>query len=191
MTNLRMAAPMAVWASFHVGGDGPASFGTKFSLPACGDCHSHSLRRRVGRDSRTDPQGMVVAKTQRDLGITGAAHKLDSPLRSRISDEGQIDGPVLQGPRHLAAVCPISNTHGLRFQDIFTFHQLEGLIAAFVHSYNHERYHGAIQYVTPLQRHKGQHQKILHHRQGRKEEARQRRIEINRQRTSQTIHKAA
>ena len=32
MTNLRMAAPMAVWASFHVGGDGPASFGTKFSF---------------------------------------------------------------------------------------------------------------------------------------------------------------
>ncbi len=79
----------------------------------------------------------------------------------------------------------------LRFQDIFTFHQLEGLIDSFIHSYNAERYHGAIQYVTPLQRHKGQHQKILHHRQGRKEEARQRRIEINRQRTSQTIHKAA
>ena len=79
----------------------------------------------------------------------------------------------------------------LRFQDIFTFHQLEGLIASFIHSYNAERYHGAIQYVTPLQRHTGQHQKILHHRQGRKEEARQRRIEINRQRTSQTIHKAA
>ena len=61
-------------------------------LPACGDCHSHSLRHRVqlggwvarpplcsplctrpvssvGRDSRTDPKGMVVAKTQRDLGI--------------------------------------------------------------------------------------------------------------------------
>ena len=32
MTNLRMAAPMAVWTSFHVGGDGPASFGTKFSF---------------------------------------------------------------------------------------------------------------------------------------------------------------
>ncbi len=27
----------------------------------------------------------------------------------------------------------------LRFQDIFTFHQLEGLIASFVHSYNHEQ----------------------------------------------------
>ena len=79
----------------------------------------------------------------------------------------------------------------LRFQDILSFHQLEQLIAAFIDYYNHRRYHGAIGYVTPQQKHTGQDQQILHARQKRKEEARQRRLEINRQQTAHLLSVAA
>jgi len=83
----------------------------------------------------------------------------------------------------------------LRFQDVFSFHQLEALIGRFVTYYNERRYHGAIGYVTPQQRHTGQDQEIIQQRQQRTEAARQRRLSIHRQRvehaSDQALEKAA
>ncbi|MCK5329597.1 MAG: IS3 family transposase [Candidatus Latescibacteria bacterium] len=79
----------------------------------------------------------------------------------------------------------------LRFQDLLSFHHLEEMIASFVEYYNHRRYHGAIGYVTPQQKHTGEDQRILHARQKRKEQARQRRLEIHRQYVFQPLAKAA
>jgi len=79
----------------------------------------------------------------------------------------------------------------LRFQDIFSFHHLEELIASFVDFYNNNRYHGAIGYVTPHQKHTGQDQQILQARQKRKEEARKRRMEFHRKQVSQAASLAA
>ena len=79
----------------------------------------------------------------------------------------------------------------LRFQDILGFHQLEELIAGFIDYYNHRRYHGAIEYVTPQQKHTGQDQLILQARRQRKEEARQRRLDTHRQKASQDFSEAA
>jgi transposase InsO family protein len=76
----------------------------------------------------------------------------------------------------------------LCFQDVFSFHQLEGLIASFVEFYNRFRYHGAIGYVTPQQRHSGQDQQVIEARQQRKEVARQRRLEVHRQQASRDTH---
>ena len=70
----------------------------------------------------------------------------------------------------------------LRFQELFSFHQLEVLIEGFVLYYNERRYHGAIGYVTPQQRHTGQDEAIRQQRQQRKQQARQRRLRIHRQR---------
>ena len=79
----------------------------------------------------------------------------------------------------------------LRFQDIFSFHHLEELIAVFVDWYNYHRYHGAIEYVTPHQKHTGQDQHILQTRLQRKEQARQRRLEIHSNRASQAFSEVA
>ena len=79
----------------------------------------------------------------------------------------------------------------LRFQDLGSFHHLEELIASFLEYYNHHRYHGAIGYVTPQQRHTGEDQRILHARQQRKKQARQRRLELHRQYIFQPVLKAA
>ena len=79
----------------------------------------------------------------------------------------------------------------LRFQDLFSFHHLEALIASFVEYYNYRRYHGAIGYVTPQQKHTGEDQRILLARQKRKEQARQKRLEIHRQYVFQPLAKAA
>lgn len=79
----------------------------------------------------------------------------------------------------------------LRFQDILSFHQLERLISAFVDYYNYHRYHGAIGYVTPHQKHIGQDQQILQARLNRKEQTRQRRLEIHRQQSSRVFSEAA
>ena len=51
--------------------------------------------------------------------------------------------------------------------------------------------YGAIDNVTADQRHTGQDHHVLQNRQALKEEARQRRIQINRRRTSQTIQNAS
>lgn len=79
----------------------------------------------------------------------------------------------------------------LRFQDIFSFHHLEALIASFVDYYNYNRYHGAIGYVTPHQKHTSQDQQILQARRQRKAEARRQRLEIHRQQASQADSQAA
>ena len=79
----------------------------------------------------------------------------------------------------------------LRFQDLLSFHHLEELIASFLEHYNHRRYHGAIGYVTPQQRHTGEDQRILHARQQRKKQTRQRRLDIHRQYVFQPVSKAA
>ena len=79
----------------------------------------------------------------------------------------------------------------LRFQDILSFHQLEELIAAFIDYYNHHRYHGTIEYVTPQQKHTGQDQQILQARRQRKEDARHRRLEMHRHQASQVFSEAA
>jgi transposase InsO family protein len=79
----------------------------------------------------------------------------------------------------------------LRFQDILSFHQLEELIAAFIDYYNHRRYHGAIGYVTPQQKHTGQDQQILQARRQRKIHARQRRLQTQRKQASQGFPVAA
>ncbi len=83
----------------------------------------------------------------------------------------------------------------LRFQEVLSFHQLEALIGRFVTYYNEGRYHGAIGYVTPQQRHTGQDEAIRQQRQRRKEQARQRRLAIHRQRaehaSDQALEKAA
>lgn len=68
----------------------------------------------------------------------------------------------------------------LRFQEVFSFHQLEALIAQFVTYYNERRYHGAIGYVTPQQRHTGQDEPVRQARQQRKDQARQLRLETHR-----------
>jgi transposase InsO family protein len=81
----------------------------------------------------------------------------------------------------------------LRFQEVLSFHQLETLIGQFVTYYNERRYHGAIGYVTPQQRHSGQDQEILQARQQRKLQARQLRLETHRSQTTppETLEKAA
>ena len=83
----------------------------------------------------------------------------------------------------------------LRFQDVLSFHQLEALMGEFITYYNERRYHGAIGYVTPQQRHTGQDEEIIHHRQQRKEAARQRRLTTHQkqgeQAADQGLEKAA
>lgn len=74
----------------------------------------------------------------------------------------------------------------LRFQDALTFHELEEVIAEFIEYYNHHRYHGAIGFVTPQQKHTGHDQQILQARRERKEAARQQRLAAHRQQTSPT-----
>jgi len=68
----------------------------------------------------------------------------------------------------------------LRFQEVLSFHQLEALIAQFVTYYNERRYHGAIGYVTPQQRHTGQDEPVRQARQQRKDQARQLRLATHR-----------
>ena len=79
----------------------------------------------------------------------------------------------------------------LRFQDVFGLPHLEELIAQFVDYYNHQRHHGAIEFVTPQQRHTGQDQQILQARRQRRQEARQHRLEVHRKQASPTTLEAA
>jgi putative transposase len=73
----------------------------------------------------------------------------------------------------------------LRFKDYVSFSQLEGMIEKFVDVYNHLRYHGAIGYVTPVQKHSGEAEAVLEARFERKRLARIKRLEINRNRDGQ------
>lgn len=82
----------------------------------------------------------------------------------------------------------------LQFQEVFSFHQLEALIAQFVTYYNERRYHGAIGYVTPQQRHSGQDEPVRQARQQRQAQARQLRLATHQSQTTpqlETLEKAA
>ena len=68
----------------------------------------------------------------------------------------------------------------LRYKDCVSFSQLKDIIAKFIYIYNHERYHGSIDYVTPEQKHSGQADRVLKARAERKRQARLIRIEFNR-----------
>lgn len=81
----------------------------------------------------------------------------------------------------------------LRFQDEGSFHQLETLITQFVTYYNEARYHGAIGYVTPQQRHTGQEEQVRQARRQRQQQARQLRLANHRSQTTppEILEKAA
>ncbi len=68
----------------------------------------------------------------------------------------------------------------LKYKDYVSFGQLEQIVGNFINVYNNIRYHGAIGYVTPEQKHSGQAEDILAKRAQRKRLARQRRLGINR-----------
>lgn len=74
----------------------------------------------------------------------------------------------------------------LLYKDYVSIDQLEEIIREFVVVYNTRRYHGAIGYLTPEQKHSGQAEEILRARAERKRLARLKRLEINRQSGSQT-----
>ena len=68
----------------------------------------------------------------------------------------------------------------LRYKDCVSFEQLKDIISKFIYIYNYKRYHGSIGYVTPEQKHTGQADNILKARAERKCQAREKRIEFNR-----------
>ena len=74
----------------------------------------------------------------------------------------------------------------LQYKDYVNFNELKEILRQFVILYNTQRYHGAIDYVTPEQQHSGQAQQILKARAERRRLARLRRLEKNRQQVSQT-----
>jgi transposase InsO family protein len=74
----------------------------------------------------------------------------------------------------------------LRYKDYVSFDELKEILRQFVIVYNTERYHGAIGYVTPEQKHSGQAEDILKARAERKRLARLNRLKINRGHVSQT-----
>ncbi|MDZ7699588.1 MAG: integrase core domain-containing protein [Deltaproteobacteria bacterium] len=79
----------------------------------------------------------------------------------------------------------------LRYKDYVSFDQLNEIIRRFVFVYNTQRYHGAIGYVTPEQKHTGQAEEILKRRSERKRLARLHRMNENRQSVSHFESKKA
>jgi putative transposase len=73
----------------------------------------------------------------------------------------------------------------LRYKDYVSFDQVKSIIGQFIIVYNTQRYHGAIGYVTPHQKHAGQDRKILEARRKRKCVARLHRLQVNREPVSQ------
>ena len=59
--------------------------------------------------------------------------------------------------------------------------QLKGIVEKFILIYNTQRYHGAIGYVIPEQKHNGEAKRTLNDRMVRKRRAWLRRLQINRQ----------
>ncbi len=68
----------------------------------------------------------------------------------------------------------------LKYKDYVTFDELRVMLETFIEYYNNKRYHGAIGYVTPSQKHNGEAEKILAERRARKQRARLKRLNINR-----------
>ena len=79
----------------------------------------------------------------------------------------------------------------LRYKDYVSFDQLKAIIRQFIVVYNTQRYHGAIGYVTPEQKHTGQAKQILKERSERKRLARLHRLNVNRKSVSQLEWKKA
>lgn len=80
----------------------------------------------------------------------------------------------------------------LKFKDYITFEQLKRFIDAFIEYYNNERYHGSLGYITPSQMHTGNAILVLEKRKERKEEARRKRVEKNRESfTQESLRKVA
>jgi len=79
----------------------------------------------------------------------------------------------------------------LRYKDYVSFDQLKTIIRQFIIVYNTQRYHGAIGYVTPEQKHSGQAEHILKSRSERKRLARLHRLNVNREPVSQIEWKKA
>jgi len=73
----------------------------------------------------------------------------------------------------------------LQYKDYVSFDQLKAIIQQFVIVYNKQRYHGAIGYVTPEQKHSGQAEEILKARSERKRLARLYRLKVNHESTGQ------
>ena len=61
-----------------------------------------------------------------------------------------------------------------------SFEQLRIILSAFIEYYNNRMYHGSIGYVTPSQMHNGEADRVIEERRQRKEKARIRRLEVNR-----------
>jgi putative transposase len=74
----------------------------------------------------------------------------------------------------------------LRYKDYVSFDQIKAIIRRFVIVYNSQRYHGAIGYVTPEQKHTGQAERILKERFERKHLARLHRLNVNRKSVNQS-----
>jgi len=79
----------------------------------------------------------------------------------------------------------------LRYKDYVSFDQIKKIIQQFVIVYNTQRYHGAIGYVTPEQKHTGQAEEILKARAERKRLARLHRLKVNLASVSQIEWKKA
>lgn len=75
----------------------------------------------------------------------------------------------------------------LRFKDYLSFDQLKVILAEFILFYNTQRYHGAIGYVTPEQKHTGEDKRILAQRAVKKLQARMMRLEMNGKRKDQVF----
>ena len=73
----------------------------------------------------------------------------------------------------------------LQYKDYVSFDEVKKIIRQFVIIYNAQRYHGAIGYVTPEQKHSGQAKEILKARAKRKSLARLHRLKTNREQVSQ------
>ncbi len=80
----------------------------------------------------------------------------------------------------------------LQYKDYVSFDQIKSIISEFINYYNIIRYHGAIEYVTPEQKHTGKADSILKERVERKRIARLNRLSVNRKQVSRTaIDRAA
>ena len=74
----------------------------------------------------------------------------------------------------------------LRYKDYVSFEQIKRIISDFIAFYNTVRFHGAIDYVTPEQKHTGKSDSILKERAERKRIARLNRLSTNRKQVSRT-----
>jgi len=79
----------------------------------------------------------------------------------------------------------------LQYKDYVSFDQIKSIIRQFVIVYNTQRYHGAIGYVTPEQKHTGQAEDILMARAERKRLTLLHRLKVNRESVSQIEWKKA